>query len=437
MPYLIDEVNGHFDLLHAIVSFAAGWPQRGSITSSLTGNPQLKYVRAYVDTAPLETWTIVCTTGGGDGVAIFSVTGSTSGAQADATAGVQYQNAYVSFKITGPALYNCVVGDQFQFTFAQGDMAAASIEWTIDRYTDKYASGAEAILHGDGSGSDEIYVGYKAAARSVDDAYGIVLQGFTGYQAAELWAEQPGAIPMYPYNGITRTDAWPPSIAFAKEPVEGRLYLSANSRRLCGCVFFEGYSAPFYTGFILPYFTPGQWPYPLMIGGSIAGGNAGSHPRRYSDTSVNNSSWFYPLISDNQEIYQPNEQSSLRILAPDLNWYGGKNYHSTSFQDETYINNAGYIPISTWPYGARCFEHVKVNIDGSYPLFPIILFAQTTYVIDSFPGTIHGVPDGCFAITGDNNNQENTFTIGSDVYVVCRNSAYASVWDYMAMRLDA
>jgi len=174
-----------------------------------------------------------------------------------------------------------------------------------------------------------------------------------------------------------------------------------------------------------------------MIGGSIGAGNAGDHPRRYSDTGVENSSWFHPLISDNASAYEPNEQSSLRILAPDLNWYGGKNWYSRSPSDQTAYAAGSIIPIVTWPYAMRMFEDVQPNIDGTYSLFPILLFAPSVYTDDSYPGFIYGVPEGCFAITGFNNNQENTFTIGSDNYVVCRNSSYSQVWDYMAMRLDA
>lgn len=435
MPYKIDEVNGHQGLLHAIVAFAAGWPERGTITETKTGNELVKYVLPVSASTPLETWTVVCTTGGGDGVAVFSVTGSTSGAQAAATAGVHYDNGIVTFKITGPALYNCVVSDQFQFTFATGPMTTAAIPWVIDRYDDQYTSDAEAILHGIGSGSDEIYVGLKTRERSGADAYNVVLNGYTGYSAGLPWEEQPGTLALYPYAGVTNDEFYPPSIAFASEGIEGRLYLTCNSRRICGCLFFEGYSAPFYIGWMLPYMTPGQWPYPMMVGGSCGSGDGlTENPMRYSSTEVANSSWFHPVNLRYQYDYRIDNGSSLRVMKPDLTWEGILNSYTRAPSDGYTISSNGWYAGYTFPYAGRWFEDVEKNIDGSYFLLPIqILAGLNQYTIE---GYVFGIPDGCFAITGFDNNQENTFTIGSDLYVVVRNSAYSEIWDYMAMRMD-
>jgi len=436
MPYKIDEVNGYLGLLHTIAAFAAGWPERGTITESKTGNGLLKYVLPVSASTPLETWTVVCTTGGGDGVAVFSVTGSSSGAQANATAGVRYDNGIVTFKITGPSLYNCVVSDQFQFTFGTGPMSTASISYVIDRYGNQFTSDAELIMHGIGSGSDEIYIGLKAKDRSGADAYNLVQQGYTGYSAGLLWEEQPGAIAQYLYGGVTNDEFYPPSIAFASEPIEGRLYLTCNSRRIAGCVFFEGYSAPFYLGWMLPYMTPGQWPYPMLIGGSCGSldGGVSENPQRYSSNFASNSSWFHPNTHNYNYDYRVNNGSSCRVLRSDLTWEGISNAYNRAPTDNYSLQSNGVYYGFTFPYAGRWFEDVEKNIDDSYFLLPIhILSRQST---GDPNGYVHGIPDGCFAISGFDNNQENTFTIGSDLYVVVRNSAHSEIWDYMAIRMD-
>lgn len=60
-----------------------------------------------------ETWTLTCTTGGVTG--IFSVTGSVSGAKADATVGTPYDNNIVAFTIND-GTPDFIIGDDFQFT---------------------------------------------------------------------------------------------------------------------------------------------------------------------------------------------------------------------------------------------------------------------------------------------------------------------------------
>ena len=76
-----------------------------------------------------ETWTLVCTTGGGNGVGIFSVTGSVSGAQTDATVGEPYWNGLCSFTIIGGTV-DFTTGTPDDFTFA---IAAGTPTWEEQR----------------------------------------------------------------------------------------------------------------------------------------------------------------------------------------------------------------------------------------------------------------------------------------------------------------
>ena len=76
-----------------------------------------------------ETWTLVCTTGGGNGVGIFSVTGSVSGAQTAATVGEPYSNGLCSFTIIGGTV-DFTTGTPDDFTFA---IAADTPTWEEQR----------------------------------------------------------------------------------------------------------------------------------------------------------------------------------------------------------------------------------------------------------------------------------------------------------------
>ncbi len=79
------------------------------------------------DSSPVETWTLTCTTGGATGK--FSVVGSTSGAQADATVGTPF-DSIVAFTLTDGAV-DFVIGDEFVFNSVIDGSAT-----TLIRYDD-------------------------------------------------------------------------------------------------------------------------------------------------------------------------------------------------------------------------------------------------------------------------------------------------------------
>lgn len=79
-----------------------------------------------IETKPFKTkneiWTITCTLGGADGVAIFSVSGSVTGAKGNATSGTEFSTGTgtggIKFTISGGGT-NWVIGDVFTFTTKQ------------------------------------------------------------------------------------------------------------------------------------------------------------------------------------------------------------------------------------------------------------------------------------------------------------------------------
>ncbi len=93
-----------------------------------TGNGVVFGASSAIDSVD-ETWTLVCTTGGGNGVGIFSVTGSVSGAQGVATVGEPYWNGLCSFTIIGGTV-DFTTGTPDDFTFA---IAAGTSTWEEQR----------------------------------------------------------------------------------------------------------------------------------------------------------------------------------------------------------------------------------------------------------------------------------------------------------------
>ena len=118
------------DAADKLSEFLTRTRRAGSVTPNAgnTGDGVVFGASSAIDSVD-ETWTLVCTTGGGNGVGIFSVTGSVSGAQSAATVGVPYFNGFCSFTIIGGTV-DFTTGTPDDFTFA---IAADTQNWELQR----------------------------------------------------------------------------------------------------------------------------------------------------------------------------------------------------------------------------------------------------------------------------------------------------------------
>jgi len=131
----------------------------------------------------------------------------------------------------------------------------------IDRYTIWKAPGLD--------GTKEIFMGLRTYESIPSDYYNYEIAGFTGYTPGNTWETQPGynasCIPLW--NGVIP------------------YWIVANGQRLILVANVESNYVSLYMGFMLPFATPGQYPYPIAIGACLNGSLIGT---RYSDTSYNN-----------------------------------------------------------------------------------------------------------------------------------------------------
>lgn len=257
---------------------------------------------------------------------------------------------------------------------------------------DTLAAGAgsrELILKGTGlAGTDEIYVGLQLVANAVADAYGWNLQGMTGYSAGDPFENQPGGLSQSLY-GTTALSLW-------NQPID--YWLAVNGRRiLLACKVSTVYAA-MYLGFLLPYGTPGQYPYPLYVGGS----NVGPNPTRWSDTTANHAHFCNATTA-----VIGYTTSNAKLRSPSGTWL---NLQASGHFPYHVANNANILPTES----------------GDYGLLPVIAFdASNTY----------GELEGVFSVTGFGNGSENTITVGLQDYLVVGNVFRTSPGNYLAMRL--
>lgn len=165
------------------------------------GNGVMSSVKTKPFATLQEDWTVTCTTLGGDGVGIFSVVGSVSGALANATSGTEFSDATagIKFKISaGSTVW--AVNDVFTFSTKKypewSALNPAKIIWSIltgfDWDSDTVEVFSDLVLDFDSTqttaNTDINYQSFVDAIADLDDLTTLTLKGYAGYgdKAAEF-----------------------------------------------------------------------------------------------------------------------------------------------------------------------------------------------------------------------------------------------------------
>lgn len=287
------------------------------------------------------------------------------------------------------------------FATANADLVAAGQEWTELHYD---AVAGELVLRGPGlAGQDEVYVGASVYADADLDEYGLVLQGFTGWLAGN-GVDQPGAMTTPPLMPL-----WDGAIPY---------WFVGNGRRLVVVAKVSSSYEAAYLGLILPYGSPGQYPYPLCVGGSMTG----YVTRRFSETSQDHSHFVDPRAGFDIED-DAYTRTALRLLHGQ--WLAVANREADSSLD----TRRGTHPYCTGGsvYG---WTQIREQIDGGSTLFPIQIFSRQP------EKNVFGQLDGCFAVSGHGLGAEDVLTIGSVDHLVVQNVTRSGRADYWALALD-
>ena len=267
-------------------------------------------------------------------------------------------------------------------------------------------------------GVSEIYTGAHLFENAGTGWYNWRLNGYTAFDASADFFDQPGS--------IKTSQPYGPVLPLTNSAI-GYWFFS-NGRHVtivtkCGSVYGAAY-----LGLIQPYASPGQWPYPLFVGGSLYFENSNGEPSSLSTNWLVGTAHgrhttfalpFVPLLGTTGDIPTA---SSARLRKPDGSWLAFM--ARSDFYDVKIQSPAGTV----WPY-AYGFTNVKPGLDGNYDVFPIILFEKG-------PDNAYGQLDGVHAITGSGLSAEATVTIGRDTYIVFPDVTRGAAGDFFAVRID-
>lgn len=391
---------------------------------SNTGDGDVTDVFA-ADVASTETWTLVCTTGGGDDVGKFSVTGSVSGAKAEATVGTPYDNNIVAFTINDGDL-DFIEGDDFQFTVTK---VMGTEKWTVKKYTTDSGTvdgdniiSDELILEAPGlSGDDEIFVGIQTYYREVDEYFNWTLNGYTGYVSDPLtdFFDHPGTI------WTDRTGC--PQVLLDDDSM--KYWFIANGRRIAGVMRIgTGVYEPFYLGLILPYGLPTIIPYPLVIGGAAVYNTIDIGGLRFSSTHNTHRGYMDPYANNTNF----DDRSSLRFWNGTV-WFNFRNYAGAILQTDNNVWPGIYASSTNKAKKANfLMQKCEKNIDGSYPMFPLILITTKEDPNKNIFGELQGI----FAVFGEGVKGEDVISYGGKTYKVFKNCYLENPENFYALCLE-
>ncbi len=371
MPYEINTAVGHYDFLSKIKSAATGLPLIGLVEYSGSGDGILSAINPD-SSAVTEEWTITCTATSLDG-GIFSVSGSVSGAQADATVGVAYSNSLIDFVIND-GVTDFAISDEFTINVS---VLLIADRWVILR-DDTTGDDHELILKGVGlSGVDEIYIGFKTIQDVTGDYYNLIVGTMTGYVSGNTFEMQPGV-------KLSTCPMWQFSIPY---------WLMINAQRIMFGVNIEANYDVSYVGKMLPYMSPGQFPYPVLVMGSVDGASV----LRYSDTSRK------------VGCFEFNDRFQVRFI------------------DGVWTN------VKIWPFSSSSGDYdltsqFLIPTGGVYPLTPLVLYNSGLGV--------YGEMDGVYFVTGHAMSVEDTISNIDKKCIVMRNINRTGFFDYIALELN-
>jgi hypothetical protein len=181
----------------------------------------------------------------------------------------------------------------------------------------------------------------------------------------------------------------------------------ANNRRFIVIAKISTVFTSMYGGFILPYATPSEYPFPIFIGATT-----GVKTNRFSVDTY-----------DMGGFYDPSSGGAY-IRHFDGSWLGCANYYDPGGGKLRSVFES-YI----WPHRTVVNDTIINNIDSSYTPLPCVVLTRLN------GGDVYGELEGVFACSGFSNSAENTVTHNSIIYDVIQTVNRTGVDDYVCIRM--
>lgn len=322
---------------------------------------------------------------------------------------IDYWNKLIAFLTTDP------------------DLIAADAEWSIV-WTHPSGTQSGIVLRGKGSsGSENIYIGLSLTTGVNPDDHRINIFGMSGVLAF--------ATSMGQHINVS------PEMRVWLDAFGMKYWFVANARRFAFVANMSTVYQVGYAGYILPFATPLNYPYPVFVGGTsnaFASSGTVTNWRSLSDYHAHflfspyvSSAGASELIRTNAYLLDPFAQwracsitnSSGITLGPRM--YRNDDADGSSRWGLSSSGSAGFR-FGSEPIRVREVE----NYGGGMSLSPVSLFQEVP------SNQNFGVLDGVYLCPGQSNAAENLIQIDSVDHLVIQNVWRTDVAEYWALALE-
>lgn len=265
------------------------------------------------------------------------------------------------------------------------------------------------------SGTEQININIGAFTNASTGIFNWRIQGAIGFLTGNDWFHQPGASPdAYLY-------LWNSSIPY---------WFIANGQRVIVIAQVSATYEQAYAGKFLPDATPGQYPYPLFIGGGggngalagtgTQGGDTSAANRAHSDVSNFHAAFWDPACAFHIDI-----AGAWQVWN---HWNNNTDAHagSATNQINPYADDGNTGAGETNVPGGM--KWLVTNLDGSYPLIPVRMEQVSPSV------NLLGTLDGVFATSGEANSPGSTYTVGGDTYYIFQDTFRSARQNFVAYK---
>lgn len=261
------------------------------------------------------------------------------------------------------------------------------------------------------TGTEEIYMGIRLVEDPVNDYFNWELMGAIGYDDAGDFRHQP-------FTHITNSGTAGQSYVTLYDQ-ELKYWLCANGQRAVMVVKVSTVYVSLYMGKYLPYATPSQHPYPVVItGGSYY------YNKRWSDETGYVGGVSASIVNG----------GGSHIFCSNNTWtpLGARGYNGFNTSADTPYVVYAHCAHRCFASDSSNFSNVLPNPDGSHCILPLMLISYYATLPDN---ALLGEIEGVFWVSGNSNISENIITIDAQDYLVFQN-IYRTEWnDYAVLEL--
>lgn len=317
--------------------------------------------------------------------------------------------------------------------------------------------GSEVLFRSRGlAGADQIYTGMRSEYDVTNGWYNLFWNGYTGFDPNEQsWFQQPGALPPFGSSrvaSVPMTACWNAAMPF---------WFSASGRSFRMGVKVSTIYGSAYLGFGLPYAQPDQYPYPLVVGGSLTvptNDTTRTTNWRYSVAdfmhgSIAGPAWGSSNVASGEPADSTGQWFSMYYRDVAGTWLGlGNRPGSSSSNSETVVRPDQstiypYAPTTSsmlrgvWPHcqfgatspaaqSSRGRYTYRENLGGGYTLISCLILTRMPTPAPQME------LEGVYWISGFGNSPENTGVYGGKTHIVLQNAYRNTAHEFFALSLD-